>query len=59
VLTDTKGRTDDGRADKQWENRLDYSIGRIQLRVIARLSNIRGQNQAFGLFQIRRYFGDI
>lgn len=59
VLTDTKGRTDDGRDDKQWDNRLEYSIGRIQLRLIARLSRIQGQNQAFGLFQIRRLFGDI
>jgi hypothetical protein len=59
VLTDTKGQTDDGRDDKQWENRLEYSIGRIQLRLTARLSKIQGQNQAFGFFQIRRLFGAI
>ena len=57
VLDET--RTDTDRDDQQWENRLEYSIGKLQLRGIARVSRIREMDQAFFLFQVRRLFGDI
>ena len=46
------------RDDTQWENRLEYYIGRLQLRGIARLSDIQGVERTFFLFQIRRMIGD-
>lgn len=57
VLDETRTETD--RDDQQWENRLEYTIGRLQLRGIARVSRIRDLDQAFFLFQARRMFGDI
>lgn len=45
------------RDDKQWENRLEYNIGRLQLRVISRLSEIQKEKQNYFLFQIRRMLG--
>ena len=56
VLDETRTSTD--RDDKRWENRLDYTIGRLQLRGIARVSRIQDLDQAFLLFQVRRMFGD-
>lgn len=50
---------DFGRDDKRWENRLEYTIGRLQLRAIARASEVRDEEQMFLLFQVRRLFGDI
>lgn len=47
------------RDDRQWENRLEYAIGRLQLRAIARISEIRGEDQTLFLFQARRLFGDL
>ncbi|MDH3715376.1 MAG: hypothetical protein OET44_16190 [Gammaproteobacteria bacterium] len=52
-------RDPDGRDDKLWENRLDYSIGRILLRMTARVAEVRGEDQALVFFQLRRLFGDI
>lgn len=49
----------DGREDMRWENRLEYTIGRLQLRAIGRLSEIRDEEQMFFLLQVRRLFGDI
>lgn len=49
----------DGREDMRWDNRLEYTIGRLQLRAIGRLSEIRNEQQMFFLFQVRRLFGDI
>ena len=46
------------RDDKQWENRLEYYIGRLQLRAIARISEIQGTERTFFLFQARRMIGD-
>ncbi|MGI9320301.1 MAG: hypothetical protein ACR2O5_02725 [Thiogranum sp.] len=57
VLDESRTNTD--RDDQQWENRVDYSIGRLQLRGIARVSRIRELNQTYFLFQVRRLFGDI
>ncbi|MDH3527649.1 MAG: hypothetical protein OEM43_09135 [Gammaproteobacteria bacterium] len=48
-----------GRDDKRWDNRLEYTIGRLQLRAIGRVSEVRDEEQAFLLFQVRRLFGDI
>lgn len=46
------------RDDKQWENRLEYYVGRLQLRAIARFSEIQETERTFFLFQIRRMIGD-
>jgi len=46
------------RDDTQWENRLEYYIGRLQLRAIARYSDIQDTGRTFFLFQIRRMIGD-
>ena len=51
--------TVNGRDDKRWENRLEYTIGRVQLRAIGQISEIRDKRQTFVLFQVRRLFGDI
>lgn len=47
----------DERNDKQWENRLEYSIGRLQFRAISRLSEIQQEKQNYFLFQVRRMLG--
>lgn len=47
------------RDDNQWENRLEYAVGRLQLRVISRLSDIQGEKQNYFLFQVRRMIGDL
>jgi hypothetical protein len=47
------------RDDNQWENRLEYTVGRLQLRAISRLSDIQGQKQNYFLFQVRRMIGDL
>lgn len=47
------------REDTQWENKLEYTIGKLQLRVISRLSQIRDSKQNYFLFQARRLIGDI
>ena len=47
------------RNDNQWENRLEYTVGRLQLRVISRLSDIQGEKQNYFLFQARRLIGDL
>ena len=41
-----------------WENRLDYYIGRMELRLIGRVNNIRGSDQLLTLVQVRRLIGD-
>ncbi|UCB55895.1 MAG: hypothetical protein JSW45_05035, partial [Thiotrichales bacterium] len=47
------------RDDTQWENRLEYTVGRLQVRGISRLSDIQGEKQNYFLFQIRRMIGDF
>jgi hypothetical protein len=47
------------RDDNQWENRLEYSVGRLQLRLISRLSDIQGEKQNYLLIQVRRMIGDL
>ena len=41
----------------QWENRLEYTVGRLQLRAISRLSSVQGEKQNYFLFQARRFIG--
>ena len=48
-----------GREDMRWENRIEYTIGRLQVRAIGRLSEIQDEKQTFFLFQVRRMFGDL
>ena len=55
VLGDPVG--DNNRDDKQWENRLEYNIGRLQFRAISRLSEINDEKQNYFLFQVRRMLG--
>ena len=57
LVGDTTGRVE--RDDNQWENRLEYTVGRLQLRAISRLSDSQGQKQSYFLFQARRLFGDL
>lgn len=47
-----------GRNNKYWENRVDYSIGRMEIRLIGRLNQIRGSQQLLTLVQIRRLIGE-
>jgi len=42
-----------------WENRLEYAIGRLRLRLLGTLSDSDDAERAILLFQIRRIFGDI
>ena len=49
---------DNGRNDRIWDNRFDYTVGRLQLRLTARVSEIRTEDQTLLLFQARRMFGD-
>ena len=48
-----------GRNNKYWENRLDYNLGRMELRLIARLNDIRGNRQLLTLLQVRRLIGEV
>ena len=48
-----------GREDMRWDNRLEYTIGRMQIRATGRLSELRGEKQTFLLLQVRRMFGDL
>ncbi len=48
---------ENSRDDKQWENRIEYTIGRLQFRAISRLSEIQHEKQSYFLFQVRRMLG--
>ncbi len=48
---------DNIRDDKHWENRLEYTIGRLQFRAISRFSEIQQEKQSYFLFQVRRMLG--
>lgn len=45
------------REDKVWRNRLEYRIGRLEMRVLADLREISDQWTSRIFFQIRRYYG--
>jgi hypothetical protein len=46
------------RETKLWENRLDWSIGRIDAQAILRLSHVDGRRREALMFRIQRTFGD-
>ncbi|MBN4063249.1 hypothetical protein JYT79_00555 [Cardiobacterium sp. AH-315-I02] len=48
---------ENGRDNKLWENRLEYSIGRLQFSAISRISEVRNKEQSYFLFQVRRMLG--
>jgi len=47
------------RRNTVWENRLEYAIGRLQLRLIGRYTRAKDDDTSLVLFQIRRFFGNI
>lgn len=46
------------RETKLWENRLDWTVGRIETTAILRLSEVDGRRQEAFMFRILRYFGN-
>jgi len=42
-----------------WDNRLNYRIGRLDLRLLLRLSRVNDINQAFLYFSARRHFDGV
>lgn len=44
---------------RSWENRLDYSIGRVQLRLSARIAEINGKPNSLLMFTLNRQFGGL
>lgn len=44
---------------RSWENRLDYSIGRTQLRLSGRLSEINKKQYSLLMFTLNRQFGGL
>lgn len=48
--------TPDKEETRSWENRFDYSIGRLQLRLSARLAEVNKVNQSLYWFNISRQF---
>ena len=45
------------RDDKVWRNRLEYRVGRLELRLLADLREISDQWMSRIFFQVRRYYG--
>lgn len=46
------------RETKLWENRLDWSVGRIDAQAILRLSSVDGRRREALMFRIQRSFGE-
>jgi hypothetical protein len=46
------------RETRLWENRLEYSVGRLQTHVVVRLSQIDGTWRDFIMWRLQRNFGD-
>lgn len=44
---------------RSWENRLDYSIGRAQLRLSARIAEINNKQYSLLMFTLNRQFGGL
>ena len=57
VVGEFEGRV--RRDNNQWENRLEYNVGKLQLRAISRLSAVRGEKQNYFLLQARRLIGQL
>lgn len=49
----------DDRKNTTWENRLEYAIGRLQLRLIGRYTRTKDDDTSLVLFQVRRFFGNL
>ncbi len=47
------------RDDRVWENLLEYTIGRLLLRLTARVAEFDDERQSLVLLQARRLFGDL
>lgn len=47
------------RDDMDWENRLEYTVGRMDFKVIGRLSEFRDNGRSLIFFQVRRSFGNL
>ena len=45
------------RETRLWENRLDWSVGRLDTQLILRLSQVDGRNRQSLMFRIQRMFG--
>lgn len=46
------------RETRAWENRLDWSIGRLESQLIVRLSEVDGRRRDFLMWRIQRSFGN-
>jgi len=46
------------RETRLWENRLDWSVGRIDMQAILRLSYVDGRQREAFMFRIQRTFGE-
>jgi hypothetical protein len=46
------------RETRLWENRLDYSIGRLETQLLLRFSEVDGRRRQSLLFRVQRSFGD-
>ncbi|MBC5764025.1 hypothetical protein [Ramlibacter albus] len=46
------------RETRMWENRLDWSVGRLETGTLYRLSQVEGKRRDFLMFRVQRNFGD-
>jgi hypothetical protein len=46
------------RETRLWENRLDWSIGRLETQLLLRLSEVDGKRRNFLMWRVQRTFGD-
>lgn len=46
------------RETRVWENRLDWSIGRVESQLIVRVSQVDGRRRDFLMWRVQRNFGD-
>lgn len=46
------------RETRLWENRLDYSIGRIETQLVLRIAQVDGRRRESLMFRVQRSFGD-
>lgn len=46
------------RETRLWENRLDWSVGRLESQVLFRISEVEGKRREYLMWRIQRNFGD-
>lgn len=46
------------RETRLWENRLDWSIGRLESQLVLRVSEVEGKRRDFLMWRVQRNFGD-